>query len=181
MIKLNAKQLRANQSSDISYQLKKTHKKNEIYIVLDNILDTFNIGSIFRLAEAAGAKKILLCGNTTTPPDHKIKKSSINTTEIVDWEYFETTEEAINDLRSTINEIQIIAVEQSPDSVEYTNYDYKFPTAFIVGHETSGISKEVLKLADAIVEIPMFGVNISLNVMVSLAIILYKTIEKNKI
>lgn len=177
MIKLNAKQLRKYQVSGIKYQ----RKRNDIYIILDDILDTYNIGSIFRIAEAVGAKKIYLCKGSATPPDHKIKKASINTTEIVDWEYFENTEEAIKDLRFKIKEIQVIAVEQSPRSIEYTKYDYKLPIALVVGHETTGVSKEVLTFCDGIVEIPMFGINISLNVMVSLAVVMYKVIEKTKI
>lgn len=173
-MKLNAKQLRQVTGN----RLQATGKKNEIYIVLDNVLDTYNIGSIFRLADAVAAKKVYLCGKTETPPNHRIKKASINTTEVVDWSYFDSAIDAINDIRSTINDIQIIAVEQSNKSVPYDKFDYKQPICFIVGNETTGVSKEVLDEADAIVEIPMFGVNISLNVMVSLGIVLYEVIEK---
>ncbi|MDD5147752.1 MAG: TrmH family RNA methyltransferase [Candidatus Daviesbacteria bacterium] len=174
MIKLNASQLRKG----IGDRVQGIVKKQEIYIVLDNVLDTYNIGSIFRLADAVAAKKIYLCGGTEIPPNHRIKKASINTTEWVEWSYKESAIEAINDIRLTINDIQIVAIEQSTKSVQYDKFDYKLPICLIVGNETHGVSKEVLEMVDAIVEIPMFGVNISLNVMVSLGIVLYKVIEK---
>ena len=168
-MKLNAKQLRKGKAG----RGKGKVKKQEIYIVLDNVLDTYNIGSIFRLADAVAASKVFLCGESETPPNHRIKKASINTTEWVDWEYAETTSEVIKDLRLKIKNIQIIAIEQAAGSVQYDKFEYKLPICLVVGHESDGVSKEVLNLVDAIVEIPMFGVNKSLNVMVSLGVILY--------
>lgn len=156
-----------------------TMNKNEIYIILDNILDTYNIGAIFRLADAVAAKKVIICGASETPPNHRIKKASINTTEVVDWSYCKTAKEAVQDLRQKIPGIKIVAIEQAENSIAYNEYDYSLPIALVMGHETSGVSKEVLEICDAIVELPMFGVNISLNVMVSLAIISYKVLEKS--
>jgi len=173
-VKLNAKQLRSLQSTANSLQ---TIKKNEIYIVLDNVLDTYNIGSIFRLADAVAAKKIYLCGESETPPNHRIKKASINTMEIVDWEYASTAVEAIKSLKLKKKNLQVIAVEQAAGSIQYDKFEYKLPICLVVGHETTGVSREVLKLVDAIVELPMFGLNTSLNVMVSLGIVLYKVIS----
>lgn len=173
-LKLNADQLRKG----VGYRVRGKVKKQEIYIILDNVLDTYNIGSVFRLADAVAAKKLFLCGGTETPPNHRIKKASINTTEWVDWEYAESAIEVINDLRSTINNIQVIAIEQTNAAVPYDKFEYKLPVALVVGHESDGISKEVLKMVDGVVELPMFGVNISLNVMVSLGIVLYQVIEK---
>ncbi len=173
MMKLNAKELRSYQLSAISHQ---TVKKNDIYIILDNVLDTYNIGSIFRLADAVSAKKIYLCGGTETPPNHRIKKASINTMEIVEWEYAETALQAVRNLQFSISNLQVVAVEQNNKSVPYDKFDYKLPVALVVGNESGGVSKEVLDLCDGIVELPMFGINISLNVMVSLGIVLYKVI-----
>lgn len=173
-MKLNAKQLRKGQGVGIKHP----QKRNDIYIILDNVLDTYNIGAIFRLTDAVAAKKVIICGASEIPPNHRIKKASINTTEVVDWEYFETTEEAIDDLKAKVPGIKIVAIEQDKKSVPYDKYDYTFPIALVVGHETDGVSKEVLDECDGIVELPMFGINISLNVMVSLGIVLYKVIEK---
>jgi tRNA G18 (ribose-2'-O)-methylase SpoU len=173
-MKLNAKQLRSNQTSAVSSQL----RKNEIYIILDNVLDTYNIGAIFRLADAVAAKKVIICGESETPPNHRIKKASINTTEVVEWSYSETTAQAIKDLRLKITDLQVVAVEQASNSVPYDQFEYSFPVALVVGHESDGVSREVLDLCDGIVEMPMYGVNISLNVMVSLGIVLYKVLER---
>ncbi|MBI2022502.1 TrmH family RNA methyltransferase [Candidatus Daviesbacteria bacterium] len=175
MIKLNADELRKNNKKINKSKL----KKQEIYIILDNVLDTYNIGSIFRLADAVAAKKIYLCGGTATPPNHRIKKASINTTEWVEWEYAETAVSAISNLKFKIKNLSVVAIEQDPRSIPYDKFDYKLPIALVVGHESDGVSKEVLDLCDGIVELPMFGVNISLNVMVSLGIVLYEVIEKN--
>lgn len=179
-LKLDAKKLRSLQSTDYRLQRKTVDSRRKpIYIILDNVMDTYNIGSIFRLADAVSAKKIYLCGGTATPPNHRIKKASINTTEWVEWEYFDSAKKVIDDLRSTINDIQIIAVEQDKKSIPYDKFDYQLPLALVVGHESDGVSKEVLDMCDGIVELPMFGVNISLNVMVSLGIVLYEVLEFN--
>lgn len=170
MDKRNADQLRKLPVDD---ELRKTIKKNPVYIILDNVLDTYNIGAIFRLAEAVAAEEVIICGESETPPNSRIRKASINTTEWVKWSYAETTAQAIQDLRSRIKDIKIYAIEQDERSVPYDSVDYSFPVALIVGHETTGVAKEVLDMVDEIVEIPMWGINISLNVMVSLGIVLF--------
>src|SRR3989338_5996957 len=140
MIKLNAAQLRKGlQLTDYRLRQKQkavSRKRNAIYIILDNVLDTYNIGAIFRLADAVAAKKVFLCGGTATPPNHRIKKASINTTEWVDWEYCESAVEAIHELRTTNHELQVVAIEQDKRSVPYDKFDYKLPIALVVGHES---------------------------------------------
>jgi len=199
MIKLDAKELR---TVEPSFQELKKIKRHPIYIVLDNVLDTYNVGSIFRLADAVAAEKIFLCGDTETPPNHKIKKASVDTWKWVEWEYARTAKDAVLKIRNPKSEIptrlrydevvagglnkfkiqnskfQIIAVEQSPRSVSYDKVKYEFPLALVVGHETRGVAKEVLAMADAIVEIPMWGVNKSLNVTASCGIVLYEVMRK---
>ena len=174
MIKLGASELRATTPSQDD--LKKI-KKNPVYIILDNVLDTYNVGAIFRLADAVAARKVILCGQTEIPPDSRIKKASINTTEWVAWEYAETAVEALRKVKSQKSKVKIIAIEQSEKSVVYDKADYRFPIALVVGNETTGVSKEVLEIADQIVEIPMWGVNKSLNVIVSLGIVLYELMK----
>jgi tRNA G18 (ribose-2'-O)-methylase SpoU len=175
MIKLVAKELRTIIPSKT--QLKKI-KRREIYFVLDDVLDTYNVGGIFRLADAIGVKKIYLCGQTETPPNPRIKKASINTTGWVSWEYQESASKAIEKLKKELPSIQIIAVEQNEKSIPYKEINYKLPLVLIVGNETTGISEKVLKLADFIAEIPMWGVNISLNVILSLGIVSYQAVGK---
>lgn len=154
-------------------------KKNPITIILDNVLDTYNVGSIFRLADAIAAEKIVLCGQTLTPPNSKIKKASINTTGWVNWEYAESALGAIEQLKKNNSKIQIVAVEQDSRSVPFHKAPYEFPLAIVVGHETTGVSKEVLDIADLIVEMPMWGINTSLNVMVSCGITLYEIMKQH--
>ncbi len=174
-MKLGAAELRTTKSTE---EQKSQIKRNPVYIILDSVLDTYNVGAIFRLADAVAAKKIFLCGQTETPPHTRIKKASVNTTEWVTWSYAPTAVDAIRELKSQNSKIKIFAIEQSSKSVPYDKVQYQFPLALVVGHESEGVSKDVLKIADQIVEIPMWGVNKSLNVMVSLGIVLYEIVKK---
>lgn len=173
MVKLNAKQLR---TTPVDEKAARAMKKNPITIILDNVLDTYNVGSVFRLADAVAAEKVILCGATLTPPNSRIKKASINTTGWVNWEYKESVIAAVQELKK--QGMKIIAVEQDERSVPFQHATYSFPCAVVVGNETTGIAKEVLDAADMIVELPMWGVNKSLNVMVSLGIVLYEITKR---
>lgn len=156
-------------------EVKKT--RQDIYIILDDVLDTYNIGSIFRLADAVGAKKIYLCRGSETPPNTRIQKASVGTWQWVEWEYFEKTTEAILSLKSKISNIKIVGVELDKRAIDYTKADYSLPVALVVGHESDGVSREVLEMCDQIVQLPQLGINKSLNVMVSLGIVLYEVLE----
>ena len=174
-MKLNAKELRDVKEEDISENLKLI-KRRSIYFILENIYDTYNIGGLFRLADALAIKKIYLCGEMEVPPNARIKKASIGTYKVVPWEYKKTAGEAIEELRKiqiSNNKLQIIAVEQHPISIPYQKADYSLPMALILGNETYGVTEETLKLVDKIVEIPMWGINKSLNVIISAAIVSY--------
>ena len=175
MLKLVAKELRNTKPS--KEDLEKI-KRRDIYFVLDNVLDTYNVGGIFRLADAIGVKKIYLCGETETPPNPRIKKASINTTEWVGWEYSEDASSAIKDLRLKIKDLTVVAIEQDSRSVPYTEIDYKLPLVLVVGNETTGCAKETIQACDAVAEIPMWGVNTSLNVIISLGIVSYGMLTK---
>ena len=173
MVKLDAGQLRVSEPTKA--QIGKIARRN-IYIICDNVLDTYNIGSIFRLADAVAAKCVYLCGQTETPPYHRITKAAVGTEKWVPWLYFANAKTAISKLKSQISNLKVVAIEQSPKSIDFRKANYELPIAFVVGNETSGVSREALAISDQIVEIPMFGVNKSLNVMVSLAIVLYKVL-----
>jgi 23S rRNA (guanosine2251-2'-O)-methyltransferase len=152
-------------------------KRNNIYIVVDNVLDTYNTGAIFRVADAIAAKKVILCGGTETPPNIKIKRAAINTDSYTPWMYYEKTEDAIDHLKN--KGVWIVGIEQSEDSLDY-RFINTYPQssyAFVVGNETHGISKGVLDRCDTILEIPLFGLNESLNVHIALAIVAYKVLE----
>ena len=175
MLKLNAQELRVTEPTQ---QQITSLKKRQVYIILDNVLDTYNVGSIFRLADAVAVQKIFLCGETLTPPNPRIKKASINTWKWVDWQYAPTALDAIIKLKTQYPLLKIVVVEQDTRSVRFDAVNYELPLAIVVGNETYGVSKEVLNRADLIVELPMFGVNKSLNVMVSCGIILYQVMRR---
>ena len=155
-------------------------KKNLITIILDNVLDTYNVGSVFRLADAVAAQKVILCGQTLTPPNSRIKKASINTTGWVKWEYEKNTIDAVQKLKIENSKMKIVSVEQDARSVPFYKVNYQFPLAIIVGNETTGITPDVLDASDLIVEMPMWGINTSLNVMVSAGIILYEIMKQHE-
>jgi len=173
MVKLNAKQLR--ESAPTPKEVKKI-KRNPVYLVLDRIIDTYNTGSLFRLADAISAKKMYLCGDMEYPPNSRIKKAAVGTDKWVPWEKTESTLETVKKLKE--KGIQIIVVEQSDKSISYQNLNPHFPCAIVVGNESFGMDKEILKEADIIVELPMYGVNKSFNVWGSAAVIGYKVLEK---
>jgi tRNA G18 (ribose-2'-O)-methylase SpoU len=168
-MKLNAKQLR-QLDENVSMQ---TENRFPVHLILDNIYDTYNIGGLFRLADALAIERIYLCGDSETPPNHRIKKASIGTYKVVPWEYFDTAEIAINHIRKQISDVKVVSIEQHDKAVSYTKYLYPSPIAFIVGNETDGVSKKALTMSDAILSIPMWGINMSLNVIVSAGVVLY--------
>ena len=174
MFKLGAKDLRHTPPTPKTL---KTIKRNPIYLVLDNVIDTYNIGSLLRLADAIAAEKIYICGDTEYPPSSRIHKAAVGTEEWVPWQHNSSTVKTVQQLKS--DGIQIITVEQSPLSTPYSQLGtkVKFPVAIVVGNETDGVSEGVLDLADIIVELPMFGVNKSFNVWGSCAVVAYKVLE----
>ena len=172
-MRMNARQLREVEETELKGKLEKI-KRNPIFFILENVYDTYNVGGLFRLADALAIEKMYLCGEMEIPPNSKIKKASIGTYKVVPWEYKKTAKEAIESLSQ---ETRIIAVEQHPQAVKYTKANYSIPLALVFGNETSGVSEETLPLADQIVEIPMWGINKSLNVIVSAAIVSYWAIR----
>lgn len=149
--------------------------RQPIVLVLDNVKDTFNVGALFRLADAVAAERVYLCGQTPTPPNHRIHKAAVGTEQWVPWEHRAHITELIRELK--VHQKTIIAVEQHPKSISYAELIARLPAALIVGHETRGISEEVLALADVIVELPMFGVTRSLTVAAAAAVVAYKLLE----
>ena len=172
---MNAKELR--DLPEARSKKDRVLKRSGLYLVLDNVYDTYNIGGLFRLADALAMKELLICGNSETPPNHRIKKASIGTYKVVPWKYHETTLGAIEKLRRDVPDIQIVALELSDKSIPYNDFSYASPLALVVGHETDGIPEDVLKACDAVVDIPMLGYNISLNVIVSAAIVAYHALD----
>jgi len=146
----------------------------EIVLILDNIRSTFNVGAIFRTADASSIKKIYLCGITPTPPNPKILKVSLGAESYISWEKVSQTYRLIEKLKK--DGYHILALEQSKKSLDIFKFKPKYPIALVLGSEVKGLSKNILKRADKIIEIPMFGRKESLNVAVALGICVYQII-----
>jgi len=148
-----------------------------IQLILHNIRSAYNVGSIFRTADAAGVNKIYLCGYTPTPAERKVAKTALGAEQIVPWEQHKQSGRLLKQLRA--DGIWLIALEQAGKSENL--FQYKPPknksVAIIVGHERRGLSKKVLAHADAMVEIPMHGKKESLNVSVAVGIALYQILN----
>lgn len=151
---------------------KPDHKSIPLYLILDNLRSSFNVGSIFRIAECFGIEEILPGGYTATPENKKVQKTAMGTDKIVKWRYFEQTAEAIEFLKE--KNIPIFALETTSHAKSI--YDIKFPkpVALLFGNEALGISKEILHIVDDIVQIPVSGWKNSLNVGVTAGICCYE-------
>jgi len=171
-MKLNSKQLRI---SEPTAEEIKNIKRNPIYLILDNVWDTYNIGSLFRLADAIAATKVYICGESEFPPNSRIHKAAVGTENWTPWKKADKAIEVIKRLRN--EGVQVISVEQHPRAKSYKLLSPGFPCAIVIGHETDGVSKEVLDESDIIIELPMYGINKSLNVWGSAAVVTYKVLE----
>ncbi|MCX6713202.1 MAG: RNA methyltransferase [Candidatus Vogelbacteria bacterium] len=152
--------------------------KKEAVLILPNIRSTYNVGAIFRTADAAGINKIYLVGYTPAPVDEfgradsGIAKTALGAEKTINWEKVASTTALIKKLKKT--GFQIIALEQAKNSVDYKKVKPKFPCAMILGEEVSGLSPAILKNCDLIAEIPMQGQKESLNVSVAAGIALFR-------
>ncbi len=149
-------------------------KKIPLVIILDNIRSQHNIGSVFRTADAFRVKMICLCGITATPPHREIHKTALGATDSVSWKYFESSHEAVADLKT--QGYRVIAIEQTDTSIPINevklNWQEKY--AIVLGNEVKGVQQEIIEYADLTVEIPQFGTKHSLNVSVCNGIVVWE-------
>lgn len=149
-------------------------------VVLDNLRSVYNVGSIFRTANAVGIEKIYLCGTTPTPLDKKgdrrkdFAKVALGAEDTVSWEYIENTFECVDKLKK--ENYFIVALEQDEKSIDYKNVNVgnNEKVAFVMGAEVVGIAKEVIEQCDIIAEIPMLGTKESLNVTIAFGVAVYR-------
>ncbi len=153
--------------------------RNPIYIILDNLRSAFNVGSIFRISDAILIKELILCGVTACPPHPKLTKTALGTTETVPYRYFANTTDALDYVRS--KSAQIIALETTSISKPHWEITYNLPIALILGNEALGISKEILKQADIIVELQMNGYKNSINVATACSAILFEILRQQNV
>lgn len=142
-----------------------------VYGLLDNIRSVWNVGSMFRTADAVGLGGLYLCGMTATPPRPDIEKTALGATRTVPWDYWQDSLAAVRHLRE--GGLPLVALERTARAVDWEDFDYPFPHCFVVGHEVQGVRPEILELADHVVQIPMAGVKHSLNVAVSFGVLAF--------
>lgn len=151
----------------------------KIHIVLDNIRSCFNVGSIFRSADGAGSvKKIYLCGMTTDIDNPKLEKTALGATEMVDSEHYDSTEEALEEIRRM--KIPIYSVELTDDAENFQEVEYPEEVALVFGHEKTGVGEDILKKSDKKIFVPMRGLKESLNVANCATTILYEITRENR-
>ena len=143
--------------------------KKEFYVICQNIRSLFNVGSIFRTADAFGADRIYLTGITGRPPRKEISKVALGAEGYIHWEYHRQPARLIKALKK--NGVRIVALEQVKNkSIDMRKWKPKFPMALILGYEPKGLPKSLIKLCDDVVEISMFGEKESLNVGVAFGV-----------
>lgn len=150
--------------------------EKSIYIIAHNIRSAYNVGSIFRTAEAVGVKKVILGGYSPTPENSRVRKTALGAEKWVDYEKSFQVWRAIDNLKK--QGFQIIALEQSPQAIDYREFNPKFPLGLVLGNEVKGLSQKILNRCDRIIEIPMIGRKESLNVAVAFGIAVYRIFDK---
>lgn len=158
----------------------KVTPKIPLIVILDNIRSLNNIGSVFRTSDAFLIEKIYLCGITATPPHKDIHKTALGATDAVAWEYVEDTLALIQKLKDS--NIEILAIEQAENSIMLQDFNIE-PTkkyAVVFGNEVKGVQQKVVSACDYCVEIPQYGTKHSLNIAVSVGVVLWDLFKKFK-
>jgi 23S rRNA (guanosine2251-2'-O)-methyltransferase len=157
----------------------KSSEKIPIVLVLDDVRSAYNVGSIFRTADAFRIAGIYICGISARPPHKDISKTALGATESVDWKYFPDAGDAVILLKN--EGYKVYAVEQADQSIDLKEFKPDHPKIGLVfGHEVFGVKDEILDLSDGCIEIPQFGTKHSFNVAISAGIVLWDICTKIK-
>ena len=155
----------------------KRSEKFPVIVVLEKIRSMHNVGSVFRTADAFLIEAIYICGYTAQPPRKEIDKTALGATETVDWKYFPSAKDAIEELRK--NDYKVFAIEQVDKSISLEKFSEinTEKVALIFGNEVSGVEAETISLCDGCIEIPQFGMKHSLNISVAAGIVLWEVVR----
>lgn len=173
------RKLKVTEMGRITPQEYKIAEKNPIVVVLDHVRSLYNVGSVFRTADAMRLEGVCLCGITATPPNVEIHKTALGAEETVPWKYFKDTEDAVEWLKQ--EGYIIMAVEQCEGSTMLNNFtpDKEKKYAIILGNEVKGVAQNIIDMADGCLEIPQFGTKHSMNVSVTAGMIIWDLIQKS--
>ena len=153
-------------------------EKLPLVVVLDNVRSLHNVGSVFRTSDAFRVQKIVLCGITATPPNTEIHKTALGAEDVVEWQYFQSTDEAVAMLRE--EGYRIYSIELCDGSIALQNFNI-LPGeryAVILGNEVKGVQQSVVDASDGAIEIPQFGTKHSLNVSVTAGMVIWEFAKK---
>ncbi len=169
------KKLKNSELNRIDVKSFKSIKKTPLIVVLDNIRSLNNIGSIFRTCDAFLVSKIYLCGITAKPPNRKINKTALGSTNSVEWEYFKSTIKLIEKLKSESVKIwSIEQVERAQKLNDIEKIDSKQKHAIVFGNEIKGVDQKIIDISKNTIEIDQYGTKHSLNVSVAAGIVIWK-------
>lgn len=155
----------------------KRSQKIPVIAVLENIRSAYNVGSVFRTADAFLLEAIYITGYTCVPPHKEIKKTALGAEETVDWKHFTNANEAITTLKA--NGYTIYAVEQALNSHPLQLMDFKAgeKIAVIFGNEVTGVEQETIGQCDGCIEIPQLGMKHSLNIATAAGVVLWEIVR----
>lgn len=155
----------------------KQSEKIPLVAVLENVRSAYNVGSLFRTADAFLLEGIYLCGYTAFPPHKEIRKTALGAEETVHWKHFKKTAEAIEELKGL--GYRVYAVEQAEQSLKLqaTSFREDEKIAVVFGNEVTGVEQETIAICDGIIEIPQLGMKHSLNISVAAGIVLWELVR----
>lgn len=149
--------------------------KLPVVVVLENVRSAYNVGSVFRTADAFLIEAVFLCGYTAFPPHKEIRKTALGADETVSWKHFKTTIEAITELRA--QGYVVYSVEQAQDSVKLNVFSTSQKLAVIFGNEVTGVEQSTIAQTDGCIEIPQLGMKHSLNISVAAGVVLWELVR----
>ena len=156
----------------------KESEKIPIVVVLENIRSAYNVGSIFRTADAFLLQGMYICGYTAYPPHKEIRKTALGADETVHWKHFKKVQDALDELRA--EGFKIYAVEQASNSIHLQQFNYGGEkVAVILGNEVTGVEQSTIEQTDGCIEIPQLGMKHSLNVSVAAGVVLWELVRSN--
>ena len=151
--------------------------KMPVIVILENIRSAYNIGSVFRTADAFLLEGIYICGYSAYPPHKEIKKTALGAEESVHWKHFKTTKEAVEEVKG--KGYKVYAVEQAENSLKLHEFDLSNEKiAFIFGNEVTGVEQSTIELSDGCIEIPQLGMKHSLNIAVAAGVVLWEMVRR---
>ncbi len=150
--------------------------KNPVIAILENVRSAYNVGSVFRTADAFLIEAIYLTGYTARPPHKEIKKTALGAEDTVDWKHFVNAKEAIAELKQ--NGYTVFAVEQVENSISLEKFDSQGKIAVVFGNEVTGVEQSTIALCDGCIEIPQLGMKHSLNIATAAGVVLWELVRK---